>query len=406
MTPFETSEHIIRVLQSFGHQAFLVGGSVRDLVLGREPKDFDVTTSATPEQVQAIFEKTLAVGAAFGVVIVVINDIQVEVATFRIDGEYSDVRRPDSVTFTRSAKEDVVRRDFTINGLLLCEALASPTELDESLRTRVMGNLAVLDYVGGLADLENKVIRAIGNPEERFTEDALRMLRAVRFAAQLGFEIESATFAAICKLAPTIRKVSRERVTAELIKLVTAPFPVKGLVPLVTSGLLQEILPDLYLKFDRTLRRFALNPTKDPIKGLAMFFVDATAGLYESIKSLRLSYDESAAVVGACGAVTTLQLNNTIAGQKKLARRPGFFTGVDLFEQNGGDAKTVAFFRALTPEEINPKPFLTGDDLVARGLQPGPEFGRLLGALEVEQLEGRVTTREEAEAFYERLTVH
>ncbi|HXY02324.1 MAG TPA: CCA tRNA nucleotidyltransferase, partial [Terriglobales bacterium] len=199
---------IVENLRESGHQAYLVGGCVRDLLLGREPADFDVATDATPEQVMRIFPETYAVGAQFGVVLVPgfgeDNSQLVEVATLRSDIGYSDGRHPDQVQFTKDPKEDVRRRDFTINGLLLDPVTDQ-----------------VLDFVGGREDIEAKVIRSIGNPEQRFAEDKLRMLRAVRFAARFSYTIEPATFAAIRKLAPQSLQVSRERIRDELTRILT-----------------------------------------------------------------------------------------------------------------------------------------------------------------------------------------
>src|ERR1051326_7786883 len=204
---------IARALRSRGHSAYLVGGCVRDLLLGREPADFDVATSATPDEVMEIFPKTYAVGAQFGVVLVPAlrdgdgthADYSTEVATFRSDGAYSDGRHPDEVRFSEDARLDVQRRDFTINGLLLDPDTAE-----------------VLDYVNGREDLQQGVVRTIGDPHLRFSEDKLRMLRAVRFAARFGYSIEKRTFAAIRELAPELRQVSRERVRDELLTMLTA----------------------------------------------------------------------------------------------------------------------------------------------------------------------------------------
>src|SRR5882724_5294938 len=204
----DTKKHALQVIQSLhqaGFHAFLVGGCVRDLLLGREPADFDVSTDATPDDVMRIFPKTYAVGAQFGVVLVAVSDTEtIEVATFRSDIGYSDGRHPDQVRFTKSPQEDVARRDFTINGLLFDPATSQ-----------------VLDYVGGQKDLGAKVIRSIGKPELRFAEDKLRMLRAVRFAARFGYAIEPGTLAAVQKLAPEIVQVSRERARDELTKMLT-----------------------------------------------------------------------------------------------------------------------------------------------------------------------------------------
>src|SRR5579872_126267 len=221
---------IVRTLRQTGHQAYLVGGCVRDLVLGREPADYDVATDAAPDQVMRMFPRSYAVGAQFGVVLVPADATSstIEVATFRSDIGYSDGRHPDQVRYTTSPQEDVQRRDFTINGLLY-----DPIE-DK-----------VLDYVGGLADIHRGIIQTIGDPEQRFREDKLRMLRAVRFAARFGYSIEPPTFAAIRRLAPLIHQVSCERNREELSKMLTEGHARRAFELLDESGLLAQVLPEI-----------------------------------------------------------------------------------------------------------------------------------------------------------------
>src|SRR6202167_3211539 len=233
---------IVGTLRKRGHKAYLVGGCVRDLLLGREPADYDVTTSATPAEVMKIFPETYAVGAQFGVVLVPLPEQQlasadesapaksqaVEVATFRSDLGYSDGRRPDEIRFSQDPREDVARRDFTINGMLL-DPLSNE----------------VLDFVGGRRDLEAGVVRTVGDPELRFAEDKLRMLRAVRFAARFKYAIEPATFAAIQKLAGEISAVSRERVRDELTRMLIEGHARRAFLMLDESGLLREVLPEI-----------------------------------------------------------------------------------------------------------------------------------------------------------------
>jgi poly(A) polymerase len=225
------AEQIIRTLRNHNHQAYLVGGCVRDVLLGLEPTDYDVTTDATPDQVMRIFPETYAVGAQFGVVLVPVRDDAnntVEVATFRSDVGYSDGRHPDQVRFSRSAQEDVERRDFTINGLLF-----DPIKNE------------FLDFVGGRKDLEAGIIRTIGQADLRFSEDKLRMLRAVRFAARFGYTIEAETFAAIQKLAAGIDQISRERVRDELTKMLTEGHARRAFLLLDETGLLPNVLPEI-----------------------------------------------------------------------------------------------------------------------------------------------------------------
>src|ERR1700719_2193357 len=224
----QLAEHICRVLRDRGHQAYLAGGCVRDLLLGREPVDYDVATDATPDRVQELFPDSLAIGAKFGVVFVTDGRTQVEVATFRSDVGYSDGRHPDRVEYASSPEEDVKRRDFTINGLML-----DPFSNE------------VLDFVGGQKDLRAGIIRAIGNPEDRFREDKLRMIRAVRFAARFHYAIESGTFVAIAKLAPDIFQVSAERIRDELTKILTEGAARRGFELLDELGLLPHVLPEI-----------------------------------------------------------------------------------------------------------------------------------------------------------------
>jgi poly(A) polymerase len=428
MNAQQAAEKVRSTLTGNGYQAFLVGGAVRDLIIGRPVKDFDITTDAVPEEIVKIFPKTIPVGAAFGVIVVVQDEIQIEVATFRADGDYTDGRRPDTVGYSKTAKEDVVRRDFTINGLLLTHPGRIAQFVEEDTVTDLIEEGAVVDYVGGLADLDRRVIRCIGNPEDRFTEDALRMLRAVRFAAQLGFEIEKNTEAAICKMAHTINKVSKERIAAELFRLVSAPFPVKGLVPLVTTGLATRVAPWLSARFApsyfaHTLRRFATYPTTDPLKGMAMLLedYDRTRDCDHFLHELKLSNEQIEIIEGALTPIGDLDCMN-LSQLKKLARMPGIHIALDLFEQtcgidggtgnaldgttqilslqaNANFAEAIAKLRGFTPEEIRPRPLATGDDLIAMGLKPGPVFTKLLGALEIEQLNETVKTREEALEF-------
>src|SRR5271169_285737 len=243
--PFQIASHVkvMHRLEHKGFEAFLVGGCVRDHRLHRQSKDFDVTTDATPDQVRAIFTHTIPVGAKFGVVVVVMDGVQVEVATYRADGAYTDGRRPDEVVYSRSAEEDVVRRDFTMNGLLM------------------NSNGEVIDYVGGKADINDRIIRAIGDPNVRFAEDALRMLRAVRFAAQFKFDIEVRTLEAIASNAQLLKVISRERVAAELFKILSAPFPLAGIVPFISTGLFRYALPSKFvdhINMTRTIQRFGM----------------------------------------------------------------------------------------------------------------------------------------------------
>ena len=390
---------VMRTLNHFGFKAFMVGGCVRDFLLGRTPKDIDVCTDAHPNIVQNLFPKTIPVGAQFGVVVVVVGDQQIEVATFRADGDYSDGRRPDTVAYSTSARADVTRRDFTINGLLQNE----------------QGD--TLDYIGGGKDIIGKVIRAIGDPVARFTEDKLRMLRAVRFAAQLGFTIEPTTFAAIKQLAPQITTVSRERIREELLKILTSPSPAVGLQLLKETGLRDVLFPGLRIRLDRFTPDW-VTPVKDEVLALAMFLMDTPHEAFVQIMdSLKLSNETSDAVnhaIMCAGVFAQLGTGNLRRFMvKQLARKPGFMQGLELLEQNHQlmlvntpPSVLTAFTdhaRALTPEEINPKPLVTGDDLIAMGLKPSPAFKMILGEIEVRQLDGELADRETALALAKAL---
>ncbi len=236
----EAAAAVVHTLAGAGHRAYLVGGCVRDLLMGHAPKDYDVATDAHPDAVMRLFPRAFGVGAHFGVVLVPMlvdgREIVTEVATFRSDGAYSDGRRPDQVEYTSDPKHDVLRRDFTINGMLL--------DVDRYLATGDAA-AAVLDYVGGREDLAAGVVRAIGKPMRRFTEDKLRMLRAVRFAARFGFTIERETFAAIRVLAPEIKQVSRERTRDELNRMLTEGRAAEAFKMLDATGLLQQVLPEV-----------------------------------------------------------------------------------------------------------------------------------------------------------------
>src|SRR5580658_6322258 len=226
-SPKSAAKDIVARLQKAGFTAFWVGGCVRDFLLGREPQDIDIATDAKPEQVEKLFKRTFAIGKKFGVIIVVEGGHQFQVATFRSEENYQDGRRPEKVVFS-SAKEDALRRDFTVNALFY-DPITKTTH----------------DWVGGEQDLRAKIIRTIGRPEERFGEDHLRLLRAVRLAAQLDFEIEPQTFAAVKTLAPKIKLISAERVRDELVKLFRPPYAARGLDLLRDSGLLEFVLPEM-----------------------------------------------------------------------------------------------------------------------------------------------------------------
>src|SRR6266567_473622 len=396
---FATS--IIQTLRQRGFQAYLVGGCVRDLLLGREPKDYDVATNATPQQIMSIFPETYAVGAQLGVVLVPAPETEavhaeaevssksdaVEVATFRSDIGYSDGRHPDEVRFSGDPREDVARRDFTINGMLL-----------DSVSEEVF------DFVGGRKDLEAGIIRTIGNPEQRFAEDKLRMLRAVRFAARFEYMIEPATFAAMQKLAHQIQVVSRERVRDELTRMLTEGHALRAFLLLDESGLLEQVLPEI-----SAMKGVAQPPEFHPEGDV---FVHTLLMAEKICRELRFSNDETEQILALVdnhmrfGHVTRMK-ESTL---KKFLRMPAFDEHLALHRADclasHGNLSTYEFVqqkRAEIPaEKMRPSPLVTGDDLIAEGHVPGPKFREILTAVEDAQLEGRLPSRDAALEFVRR----
>ncbi len=440
--PKEFATSIIQTLRQRGFQAYLAGGCVRDLLLGREPKDYDVATSATPELVMRIFPETYAVGAQFGVVLVPVtpedagNDTPtkaIEVATFRSDLGYSDGRHPDEVRFSKDPQEDVARRDFTINGMLL-----DP------------GSGKVLDFVGGQKDLAAGIVRAIGEPERRFAEDKLRMLRAVRFAARFEYAIDAGTFAAIQKLAREIQVVSRERVRDELTRMLTEGHGRRAFLLLDESGLLEYVLPEVSrmkgvqqppeyhpegdvfvhtlllldnlpascpstLAWGALLHDVGKPPTFRVAPDRIRFDEHVEVGVKmaeEICRRLRFSNDETAQILALVDnhmrfSHATRMKQSTL---KKFIRMPAFDEHLALHR-----ADCLASHRNLSmydfiqqkraeipPETMRPLPLVTGHDLIAAGHVPGPKFKQILGAVEDAQLEGRLASREAALEFVRR----
>jgi poly(A) polymerase len=427
---------IVRTLRERGHKAYLVGGCVRDLLLGREPADYDVTTDAIPDEVMRIFPETYAVGAQFGVVLVPAPAAEdrtvevVEVATFRSDIGYSDGRHPDDVRFTKDPREDVERRDFTINGLLL-----DPVTNE------------VLDYVGGRKDLEAGIIRTIGDPKRRFAEDKLRMLRAVRFAARFGYAIEPETLQAIQKLASQIEQVSRERVRDELSKMLTEGHARRAFLLLDETGLLHEVLPEIEAMkgvqqppqfhpegdvFVHTLLLLDTLPHPCPVTlawgallhdvGKPATFrvapdrirfdghVDVGVRIAEDIcHRLRFSNDDTdqilALVDNHMRFAHVQRMNESTF--KRFVRMPRFDEHLELHrldcQASHGDLTSYNFTRekiaSTPPAAMRPAPLITGENLIAAGYKPGPQFKKILSAVEDGQLEGRLRTSEEAMAL-------
>jgi poly(A) polymerase len=480
---FESASHILKTLRGAGYEAYLAGGCVRDLLLGREPADYDVATSATPDVVLEMFPRTFAVGAHFGVVLVAEgegdNYICTEVATFRSDGVYSDGRHPDEVRYTQSAAQDVQRRDFTINGLLLdplklahsldwttalkgtgfspyiADAAAEGASAPEGISALHFAppffsedlRHAVVDHVGGLADLEAGVVRAIGDPSRRFQEDQLRLLRAVRFAARFGFEIEPATLAAIRAFAPRIHAVSRERVRDELTRMLTEGHARRAFELFDETGLLDEVLPEIArmkgvaqpkqfhpegdvwvhtlllleqlpagclptLAWGALLHDVGKPPTfrvaPDRIRFDGHVEVGVAMGA-EICRRLRFSNDETRMIL----ALIENHMRFADAPRMKASTLKRFFR-LENFDQHlalhrmdclaaHGNLDLLNFVRerydATPADVVHPKPLLTGDELIDAGYVPGPQFQQMLRIVEDAQLEGTIATTDEAMAL-------
>jgi tRNA nucleotidyltransferase/poly(A) polymerase len=391
----QAAHQIVVALRAAGHEAFWAGGSVRDLVRGQEPKDYDIATSAAPEEVMGLFPKTVGIGVSFGVVRVVRPEGQFEVATFRTEEGYADGRRPDRVAWA-DARADVARRDFTINGMLY-DPIAEE----------------VIDWVGGQADLAAGIIRSIGNPRERFREDRLRLLRAVRFAARLGFGIEVGTWEAVREAAPEIRMVSAERVHDELQRLLTEGGAARGLELLMASGLAHQVVPWV-ADLTRACRRFERVDACGPAFGWGLLLADAPGAVPAAAEVLRWSNRLASEVQGALGSLEELHGYPRLPGlaaKKRALRRPEAGLALELAGvlAAAGQAPLEPFAQALADRSawdqaaLHPKPLLTGKDLIAAGLQPGPHFATLLVGLETAQLEGEVTDPEGAWALLRRL---
>jgi tRNA nucleotidyltransferase/poly(A) polymerase len=422
MSARDAALELARRLTAAGHEALFAGGCVRDKLLGREPKDFDIATSARPEQVMRLFPGSNEVGAHFGVVIAKHCGFHVEIATFRTDGSYKDGRRPESVRFS-TPEEDAQRRDFTVNGLF------ERPETGE-----------VIDYVGGVADLRAGVLRAIGDPLARFREDGLRLLRAVRFSTVLGFAIEPATLAAIRQCAHLLEKISPERIRDEFSKILTSPRRRTGVELLVETGLMEHIVPeflktigceqppewhpegDVYthtcimlemLDPDAALELCLAVLLHDIAKPPCQTFDDRIrfnghdamgAEMADTIlRRLRYPNDVIAAVVPM--VARHMQFMNVkqmrTAKLKRFMAEPTFPEEMELHRVDCGssngftdnyeflEAKAVEF----AAEPLIPPPLVTGRDLIQLGLQPGPRFREILEAVQTEQLEGRILDR-------------
>lgn len=392
MTEREFATEVVAKLQGAGFQALWAGGCVRDELLGITPADYDVASDARPEQVQKLFRRTHSFGASFGVVEVLgPRDpngewTKVQVATFRSDGTYSDGRRPDSVTFS-SPEEDAKRRDFTINGMFF-DPLAKQ----------------VIDYVGGQADLKAKVLRAIGVAEERFTEDKLRILRAVRMAARFELAIDAGTFAAARRMADQIRVVSAERIAEELRKILTNQHRARGVRLLREFGLVEYILPEA-AENDSALEQLPNDASFELAFAVVLHGLDK-AHITELARRLRLSNAETDRIAWLVQHDRFLVNATTLRGSqlKPVLVHPGIGELLTLHRTNGIDVEFCErMLRETPPEALNPLPLITGNDLRDSGLKPGPDFKRLLDAIREAQLDGTITTKEEAQALAREL---
>jgi poly(A) polymerase len=425
----DAAASIVRALRGAGHEAWFVGGCVRDIVRGVEPGDYDIVTSARPDEVRAVFPRTLAVGESFGVVLVHQDGVQYEVATYRTEGPYEDGRRPSHVEYA-TARADVARRDFTVNGLLMDPASGQ-----------------IVDHVGGRDDIAARVIRTIGDPDARFAEDHLRMLRAARFAANLGFTLDADTRAAVARNASSIRRISGERVRDEIGKLLTRGGARVGFELLQQTGLLAEVLPEVEAMrgveqpaqfhpegdvWEHTMRMLAMLPAGADERlawGALLHDVgkpgtraeDRTGVHFHGHMALgerltrdiarRLRFSNADADVVA--ALVSHHMRFMPVKQmrpnrlKRFLRMPDFALHLELHRldctSSHGMLDNYEFCRdtlaAMAAEELRPPPILTGHDLIAMGFTPGPVFSRILTAVEDAQLDGEISSSDEAKAY-------
>jgi poly(A) polymerase len=429
----QTARTVAVRLRERGHIAYFAGGCVRDMVRSLTPKDYDIVTDARPEAVQTIFPRTYAVGAHFGVVIVLENQFQFEVATFRSDEAYIDGRHPSAVRFS-SPEEDAKRRDFTINGMFY-----DPVAEE------------VIDFVGGRADIDAKTVRAIGNPAQRFAEDRLRMLRALRFATVLDYKIDSQTWEALVANAPSITQISSERIRDELVRIFLSPNRVRGWDLFDSSGLMRAVLPELdrmkgvlqpeqfhpegdVFQHTRLMLQFLPERVSLPLVFAVLFHDVAKPATATVDKTGRIRFNEhdrigaemteaimrrlrfSGAEIEATVEMVRQHMvfkdvpKMRVAKLKRFMSRPTFDDELELHrvdcESSHRMLDNYEFLlrkrEEFAKEPIIPSPLVRGDDLMALGLKPGPKFGEILEAVETRQLEGTLRTREEALEWIKR----
>jgi poly(A) polymerase len=393
MTNRDAALKVVRVLRKEGFEALFAGGCVRDRLLGRPAKDYDVATDAVPEQVISLFSRTLKVGAKFGVVMVLMEGKQVEVATFRTEGGYQDGRHPDRVEFA-SARQDAARRDFTVNGMFY-----DPIEKK------------VLDFVNGRQDLEKGILRTIGKADERFGEDYLRMLRAVRFAVKLGFAIAPEAWASIQKLAGKITLISAERIAMELEQILTHPNRAQGACLLIESGLLRaifEIHQEPHIEFGVSVLKH-LPEAVDFGLSLAAFWAgfDSQKAMAECAK-LKLSTERFKHVRFLLDNRSVMLEAEMPVSQLKLLMHEPYFQDLLTFQEAIQKALSLPVTAVKTlrrrameiaPEEVHPDPLLNGHELMALGAVPGPMVGHLAQEMYIAQLEGQIQTADQARAW-------
>jgi poly(A) polymerase len=425
-TAVDLARRITSELKASGHPAFLVGGCVRDLLLGRDPQDYDVVTGATPAEVLSLYPKANRVGAHFGVVLVREGEAVVEVATFRSDHAYADGRHPGQVVFESDPREDVIRRDFTINALLM-----NPDTGE------------VIDYVNGRADLAAGLVRAIGDPERRFQEDHLRMPRAVRFAARLGFSIDPATMRAIQRLHSLVTRVSAERIRDELTRILTEGGARRGFELLDESGLLGDVLPEISAMqgveqppefhpegdvWTHTLMMLdGLQSPSDTLAwGVLLHDVGKPGTFRRAPGRIRFDGHVELGVNLARDILRRLKFSNAVSDQvlalvtnhmkfkdvprlkestlKRFLRLPDFAEHLELHRldcaNSNRNLETWEFVsekvKEIPPEQLKPPRVLSGADLIAAGYRPGPQFSEMLQSIEDAQLEGLIHDRDEA----------
>ncbi|MCI0631364.1 MAG: CCA tRNA nucleotidyltransferase [Phycisphaerales bacterium] len=397
MTVRQAAVDVVRALSEAGHVAYFAGGCVRDRLMGHEPADYDVATDARPEQVAEVFRRAIEVGESFGVMLVPINGHKIQVATFRVDGVYSDSRHPDSVTFS-DAQHDAARRDFTINGLFE-DPLAGPS-----------GSGRLIDYVGGQADLEARIIRAIGDPHARLREDRLRMLRAVRFAARFSFAIEAETADAIRSGAGELIGISRERVGEEIKRMLADPNRAVAAWEMQYLGLDAAVLMEPNQKVAPT-RLGRLPDHASYSTALAAWLLDRNDDVarWDDLRdtaerwadALMLSNDERGAFFGCLDVYFTLVggwARLGVAQQKRLAASPEFENGLLLLQATDRQLFVDVRRRVidLSQSGLSPAPLIDGNDLINLGMKPGPIFSWVLRAVYDAQLEGSIQTKDEA----------